>query len=165
MSTKIERALFKALTATLLDYEPNQGELSSLAKSLSDGRLSLALRDVVRAYSSLYGSEESHQIPDVTTKNAPKSNTKVDISKAKSTEISVDKVFDLAKRRKVTRAHLRNLMDQVDPQASARISDTDSMRDWLKSFSLSAHPEDWKLLRSLIAGEAASDPFLRDILG
>lgn len=165
--------MFKALTIALLDYEPSEHELRTLSKSVLTGRLNGAISDVISAYADIAGVAAPVATPSTidgtnrasdSEKRTPKKSKRQKVSRTVQAS-EADQMFDLVKRRKINRSQLRELFKQVDQDANLKLDEKNSVREWLHSYYKWVHPEDWLLLRDMVAGDVSSDPYLRDILG
>ena len=175
MSKKLEASIFRAVPQALLEQDTSKRELKALARSVHDGRLGIAIADVIYAYAEVCDDVSTGKTRDVEsaitsrefTDSNKKSPNRKQSAKAKVNEKNSesDRLFDLAKRRKITRSDLRKLMNQVDRELSEQISDEKSMREWLELFYQGSIADDWTLLEDLISGNVSTDPYLRDILG
>lgn len=172
MNEELDRKLFKAVVAAIMENDPSAEDLNALATKEKALRLAEAIQNFATTYASLspakvvilHSGTSQPKSKEPKGSKGPKEPTQAKAGRSVKDLSSADEVFDLLKRRKLTRDLLRKMLEQLDPDFFSFVTEEESMRDWLKAFRALAHPDDWKLLVSMISGEASIDPYLRDIL-
>ena len=160
-SPSVENRLLKGFARVVLDCDFSPEEAANAAKAISAGRITTALLGLLDALATDVDAKRKSSKEAVAVRD-------IRISRASGprdpTSSEVSEMFDLVKRRKLTRSSLFELMDQLDFGASPDPEQAISIREALALFREHSSDADWRTLRDIIAGNVAVDPFLRGIM-
>lgn len=163
----LEARLFRRFLQVVLDENLSALECRNVAEALKAGRIVKQLREALEVLAS-FDQPPPTEVPDHTVEFQKKVSQKDKISSDRSThnlrKISPNQVFDVVKRRKITKSNLLQYFRQVSGDDDTRGYELLTMRDALHSFYAKASDDDWSLLFAMIDGGVEIDPYLRTIL-
>lgn len=158
----VESRLARSLLRAILDESFSEDECRLAAQLLRQGGI---LNLVASTLDLLAGSAKNSD----PVKKSPKEPSQASLKSLNPQLLpppppGVPPMFDLIKRRKITKNALLDMLRNVNPTAVPRDSRDLTIRELLSYYRSTADDRDWALLEQIIAGNSDSDPFLRQIL-
>lgn len=162
-----EERILNGFLRVILDSELNAAERQAAADSLRSGKIVECLLAVLEFTDEKRTQSKGVQ-PKATNEAAPKKNTEVpekQEKKSSSSILSADELFNLTRKRKVSKAELNNIIERLNSGIVLGVSDNSSVRDILRVFKSVASDAEWITLTRAVGGEIVNDSYLNRILG
>ena len=164
-----EERILNGFLRVILDCELNAAERQAAAASLRSGRLVECLLSVLEfTDEKRHPSEVSHSQPAAAEKAAlarPVDSNEKRAQRSKSELLSPDELFDLVRKRKVSKSALTDIIERLNSGIVLSVGDDASMREILHVFKSVASDAEWITLTRAVNGQIVNDSYLNRILG
>lgn len=159
----VEVALFRACASAILsiDFTPEEARLA--AQSLRQGGINLRLAMILDGLVPMPSKDGVQKAPKHGADRS--SGFRINLKSRTSSFADAGDLFELIKRRKISKSQLWSIFSQINEEVSRNIDEELSMREGIVKFQRETTKEDWDLLSDIVRGGLKIDPFLARMTG
>lgn len=155
----IRDRLIRLIVAALVREDLSRAEQRAIVSSLGDSNFLLDLHSTIDAVFFAINENSTPSRP-----SAPRSkDIEGDLQDVGREEELLDEAMHYVRRRRLSKAGLRNILEKVDAQLARNVSDNSTIAVMLESFFLHSSPNRRIKLLSLLGSENNEDEYLRGI--
>jgi len=157
----LSKRLYRAILSVVLDDELSTEDLRRLADIINGKRLSQAVSEAIHLIAEGGGQSSSRNSARSEKGEARKVAPRSEATKRSNLFLSSADMFDLIKRRKISKVQLLKIINDIDSRSIPSAADEMTVREIVQTFYSNSDPDDQNLLRKIVSGDFSGDPFLQ----
>lgn len=157
----LSKRLYRAILGVVLDDELSADDLRRLQNIVNGDRLRGAVSQAIEVITGEATQPAPQAALKAETRGSQETKRSAELKKKSNLFLSPTEMFDLVKRRKVSKAKLLRLAEDIAPGSIPTGADEMTVRDIVQTFYVNSDPDDQNLLRKIVSGDFSGDPFLQ----